>query len=272
MASFQEYRRRSLIPLTGLALAAYFLFVFVPLDRRAKKIDAPLTESWQKLSSALGQTNVTTLDFLHITNQLAETRASLLILERARQKAVSRLEVGDAVRAKMTAPFQLVDFQNERSKQLDELARLAKAAKITVDPPVYAGFPEYTADMRQPTLLWPALSFVNDFLKMALTCKVTALHSLDMPLAVTTSPPIPGAGRLTEVPFEVELTGSGASVMRLLQLLPLHAEEARAAGLPEPPPEKPILFIDQLLIRKQSPEKPDEVRVSLRAVGFVYRE
>ena len=46
----------------------------------------------------------------------------------------------------------------------------------------------------------------------------------------------------------------------------------RAAGLPEAPLDKPVLFIDRLVVRKQSPDKPDEVRVSLRAVGFVLRE
>jgi hypothetical protein len=54
--------------------------------------------------------------------------------------------------------------------------------------------------------------------------------------------------------------------------LPLRADELRAAGLPEAPVDKPPLFVDRLIIRKQSPDKPDEVRVWLRVVGFVLRE
>jgi hypothetical protein len=42
--------------------------------------------------------------------------------------------------------------------------------------------------------------------------------------------------------------------------------------LAEAPPEKPALFIDRLVIKKQSPDKPDEVRVWMRLVGFVLRD
>jgi len=48
----------------------------------------------------------------------------------------------------------------------------------------------------------------------------------------------------------------------------MRGDELRAAGFPEAPPEKPPLFIDRLIIKKQSPEKPDEVRVFLRLVAF----
>jgi len=59
---------------------------------------------------------------------------------------------------------------------------------------------------------------------------------------------------------------------KLIQSLPLRADEIRAAGLPEAASDKPVLFIDRLIIAKQSPEKPDEVRVSLRTVGYVLRD
>ena len=64
----------------------------------------------------------------------------------------------------------------------------------------------------------------------------------------------------------------GASLLALLQYLPLRADELKAAGSPEIRPDKAPLFIERLVMRKQSPDKPDEVRLSLRAVGFVFRE
>jgi hypothetical protein len=54
--------------------------------------------------------------------------------------------------------------------------------------------------------------------------------------------------------------------------LPLRANEIQAAGLPEAPADKPPLFVDRLIMQKQSPDKADEVHVWLRAVGFVLRE
>jgi hypothetical protein len=77
---------------------------------------------------------------------------------------------------------------------------------------------------------------------------------------------------LDEIPVQIELTGSTASVVRFLQGLPLRAEEINAAGLPEASTNKPAMFIDKLVLRRQSPDKPDEVRLALRIASFVFPE
>src|SRR5437867_3516339 len=118
MSPFREYRRRSFLPLAGLALAAYFFFALLPLGRRAQSLDAPLQKAWQKLAASLDKDHPASIDFLHVTNQLAETKQAQALLESAKQKAMARLELGPAVRAKMNGPFQLVDYENERSKQM----------------------------------------------------------------------------------------------------------------------------------------------------------
>ena len=269
---FQEFRRRGLIPLAAVALAAYYLFVFLPLGRRAESLDAPLQKAWQKLSASLDQTNAPALDFQQITNRLSETRQALVILENAKQQATARLQLAQPVRDRMSAPFQLVEYENERSKQLDELGNLAKQQQVAVAPAVFAGFPEHTADVKQPALLWAALALIDGLLRTAAQCKVAAIHSLEVPLVFTNAPPTNGTERLTEIPLQLEFTAPVASATRLLECLPLRAEEIRAAGLPEAPADKPVLFVDRLIMKKQSPDKPDEVRVSLRVSGFVLRE
>ena len=271
--SFSEYQRRGLIPLAGLALAAYYLFVMVPLARRAESLDEPLQEAWQKLYVSLDQTNTTAVDFLVITNQLSETRQALQILENAKQQAAARLQLGAAVRTRMHADFQLVDYENERSRQMEELSNLAKQQQAAVAPAVFAGFPEHTAKVKQPALLWAALSLTEGLLRTALQCEVSAIHSIEVPPVLTDAPPANGTERLAKIPLQVEFTGSAASAARLIQCLPLRADEIRAAGLlPDAPADKPVLFVDRLIVQKQSPDKPDEVHVWLRAVGFVMRE
>ncbi len=267
--NLQEYKRRSLVPLSALALALYYGLVFVPVQRRAQSLDEPLQRSWQKLS---GQTNVVALDFLHITNQLAETRRALSQLETARQKAIARLELGSSVRSRLNAPFQLVEYENERSKLMDNLTKLAKEQQVTLEPAVLEGLPEDTADMQQPALLWAALSMVDNLLTGALRVQVSRLQSLEVPLILTNSAASEQAGRWTEIPMQLEFTAPAAAAERFIQGLPLRADEIRAAGLPPTSPDKPPLFIDRLAIRKQSADKPDEVRVWLRLIGFVYRE
>jgi len=268
----RQYKRRAILPLAALALGLYYLFCYLPLGYRAESLDAPLQKAWQDLSASLGQTNAPVIDFRHITNQLNETRQALAILETAKKQATSRLQLAPAVRTRMNAPFQLVEYQSERSKELDELGNLAKQQQVTIAPAVFAGFPEHTANVKEPALLWAELALIDGLLRTALQCKVATLHSLEMPLALTNAPPTNSLERLAEIPLQLEFTAPITNAARLLQCLPLRAEEIRAAGLPEAPPDKPVLFVDRLVVKKQSPDKPDEVRVSLRATGFVLRE
>lgn len=272
MPSFQEYRRLTILPLVAVGLGAYYLFFYVPLDRRSKSLDGPLQTAWKKLAASLDQTNAPALDFTHITNQLSETRQELAILETTKKKAIARLELGASVRNKMNAPFQLVDYENDRSKQMDELGKSATNHQAVVEPAVFAGFPEHTADVKQPALLWAELALIDGLLGTALQCKVAVIHELGVPLSLTNAPSPNGGLELVEIPVQVEFTGPVASVTKLLHSLPLRAEELRAAGLPEAPADKPPLFVDRLVVKKQAADKPDEVRVWLRVVGFVLRE
>src|ERR1043166_3469212 len=140
----REYSRRTLIPVAGLILLAYIFVVYLPLSRRAKSLEEPVQKAWRRLAAALDQTNTTTIDFAQLTNQLSETRQALAVLENTKKEAAARLGLSSNLQEKLTAPFQLVDYENARSKQLDELERQAKEQKITVDPAVYSGFPEHT--------------------------------------------------------------------------------------------------------------------------------
>jgi hypothetical protein len=106
----------------------------------------------------------------------------------------------------------------------------------------------------------------------AIACKVSAIHSLEVPLALTNAPTAETAGRWAEIPVQIEFTAPAGSAVKFVQTLPLRTEELRAAGLTNAIVDKAPMFIDRLIIKKQSPEKLDEVRVSLQAVGFVLRE
>lgn len=272
MSSFREIRRRCALPLAGLALAFFYLLGFLPLARRAASLDMPLETAWRKLAVSLEQTNATAIDFTQLTNQVNETRQALAILEETKKKAAARLELSETLRTQLNAPFQLVDYQNERSKQIDHLDQQAKQQHVTVDPAVFSAFPEHTVDIRDPALLWPALVLTDNLLGTAVRSQVTAIHSLEVALDLTNAPPTDSPGRWSEIPIQVEFTASAEIAAKVIQSLPLRADEIRAAGLPEAPPEKMPLLIDRLVVRKQTPEKLDEVRVWLRAVGFVLRD
>src|SRR5436309_6069054 len=120
MRNSREIKRRCALPLALLGLAAYYAFAFVPLTRKAESLDAPLQKAWLKLAASLEQPNAAGLDFSQISNQLNETRQELASLEGLKKKAANRLELAPELRARFNSTFQLVDFQNERSKQMDD--------------------------------------------------------------------------------------------------------------------------------------------------------
>jgi hypothetical protein len=272
MASFHEYKRRTIIPLAGVALALYYVFVFVPIDNRSRELNEPLQKGWKILASSIGQTNAMAIDFLHITNQLSETKEALKSLQDAKSRAFRRLELSEELRTTLNAEFQLVEYQIARSQQMDALVSLAKKFNVSIEPAVLAGFPEHTVEVTQPELLWASLNIVKGLLTTAVQSKVSAIHSLDVPMVLTNTLVTSASWMVSGIPLQVELTGSAAAVTQFLRSLPFRGDEMKAAGWPDAPADKPPLFVDGIVMRKQGPEKPDEVHVTLRAVGFVLRE
>ncbi len=311
MAGFGEIQRRAIIPLVGLALAGCYLMIYRPFARRAAAMDAPVHKSWTRLATSLEQTNSASIDFVHITNQLNDTRQALATLDSARQKAAVLLALSPPVRARMNAPFQLVDYENERSKKMEAIGTLAKQRQTTLDAGVLSGFPEHTTEVKQPALLWFALALTDSLLTTALQSGISSIHSLELPLPPTNSlpaalqqaepklfglqefssvrffdpqgsstqnstnslapatvPPPSDAFRpvgprtqLIGIALQIEMTGPADHMLKILQTISSRDDSDR---LP--------LFIDRLVIKKQSPEKTDEVRVWMRVVGFVLGE
>lgn len=261
-----------LIVIAALALAVGYLFVLLPISRRADKLNEPLDKTWNKLAAALNQTNNPSIDFVGITNQLEATRQAFAALAKARQEALSRSDLGNVVRERLSGPFQLVDYESERGALQDYFRKLAAQSKVTIAPAVFDGFPVHTADLKQPDLLWAELAIIENLLTQAIRCKVTSIESLEALTAFTNYPPSRGTWSLAEIPVRIELKAPAAAITSLLQSLPRRADEIKAAELPEALPQKPALLLDRIMLRKQSPDKPDDVHASLRVVGFVFRE
>lgn len=266
-----ETRYRSILPFLAFVLGAVYLFVFVPIDRKAASLDVPLKQSWRKLAGALGQTNAFKLDFVSLTNQLTQTRAALAAFEAARKQARARVELDADLRAQIAQPFVLVDYLIEAGRRMDALVRLAKQANVILEPAVLAGFPEQSADMKDPVLMWAELAFLDSLMTTAINAKITTIHFIAAQMPLTNAPPSNNSRSPVELPMQIELTGPISNVAQFLQTLPLRADEIQTAGLPLAPTNKPAMFIDRLVLRKQSPAKLDEARVSLRAVGFVFQ-
>ncbi|MBA4149791.1 MAG: hypothetical protein H0X66_16885 [Verrucomicrobia bacterium] len=274
LSSRQSRRAQNILILTGLVLAMYYLVVFRPMDQRSAQLDRPLREAWQKLAAArISSDGDQELNIVEIEKNLQEVKGAVATIQQARETVEAAVALDRSVRHKMREPFQLVDFQIEELLRIEELGRSAQQNNVTIAPVVFAHFPEYQADRGESELLWGQLALLHRVLETAIDCKVSVIQSIQLPSLVpharsATNAPV----FLYEIPLHVELVGSMESITKLLAALPHGGGEKEAADLSAVAPASSALFIDRIVLRKNSPENPDEAHLDLRVCGFIYRE
>lgn len=254
----------------GLCLAVYHIAVYRPLTRATAEIDLPLTKAWRELlntSPLAGELDAGYGE--RIAAGLAQARDTGVRLEALKATTLKRIEPDPAIRARMGRPFQLIEFQGERQVRLEALSGLAAKQKVGLGRGVEDGFPEYTAGRRSPSLLWPQLLVAHHVVAAALQSRVTTVSVVRLPPIRFHAGTNSGDLALVEIPAQIELEGTAGAVAQFLEGLPLQPEEIKARGLPEAGPEKPVLFIRSVLLRKVARERPDQTRLELGVSGFV---
>lgn len=257
----------------GLALAAYCLLVYLPLQDRNATLDEPLRNARKNLVTInVENPFVGGLEPDRIADTLARMDRDLDSLKRSERAILARVQLDAPTRAKMRAPFQLIDYQNERQLRIEELSALAKKQGVALEPAVFAGFPEFVADRPEPGLLWAQLNVVSHLVGAAIQAKVTTIHAITSPTPEGLRFADGGGVFLDVIPIRIETSGPADALAHFLRILPLRSEEAKPLSLPEPLPAKPALFIERMILRKTTPEKTDQGHLELHARGYVYRD
>lgn len=263
-------RTQTVLIVCGLLLALYYFFLYRPLSKTSESLDEPLMGLWQQLvrTNAQDQT-VEGLDADDIQATLQQAQISRVRFEAFRQTLLARLELDPAITRKLSEPFQLIDFQNERQDRIADLSRLAKLRAVELDTNVLEEFPNYPVDHGVPALLWAQLVLCESVLKTAINSGNSRISRINVQPVRSASTNVEGSVYLHEIPLEIELSGSMLAVSRFLTSLPMRSDEVLALGLPEADRSKAPYFIDRLLLTKQSPEQMDGVSVRATVVGYL---
>jgi hypothetical protein len=257
---------------TVLAVLVYLLG-YQPVARRAESLDRPLRVAWDSFASTNQSSEATAgvlLDQLPARLELLRQASTELTAVRALVEG--RVGLDSNVVAELEAPFQLIDFENERLRYAEALFALAKEQKVGFEPAATNGLPQYLAETREPALLWARLHFARYLLLTAIHAPVAGVRDLAQLPAVSHRSVIDGRRYYEELPMRIEVVGPVEGVRRFLASLPLRGDELAPAGVAMPLTNKPALFLSHLLARKSAPERPGEVRVELIASGFVPTE
>jgi hypothetical protein len=251
----------------------FYLLGYQPVARRADSLDRPLRLAWESFASTNQSSEATAGVVLdQLPARLELIKQASLDLTSLRFLVEDRVRMHSNVLAQLDTPFQLIDFENERLRYAESLFALAKSKKVGFEPAATNGLPEYTADTREPALLWARLDFARHLLLAAVHAPVSSVRDLVQLPAVSHRSLIDGRRYYEELPMRVEVVGPVEGVGRFLVSLPLHGDELASLGLAAPLTNKPVLFISHVLARKSAPERPGEVRVELIASGFVPTE
>jgi hypothetical protein len=270
-AARRRRRTQGLLFLVALGLGAYVWLVYQPLVRQGAELDGPLIELWTELAELSPAAPLQVGDRLpQIDAALDQAREAIDTLGRTREALEARIDPGPGLVERIEAPFQLIEFQNERLLVGEQLTRLAQQRKVTLDPGLASGFPEYMVDRAHPSLLWAQLTLLRHTLTSAINSGVTAVGAARSPAFTLHRGVHAGGEFLVEIPIELELLASAPAAVRFLESISLRSDEIQERGLPEAGADKPAYFIHRVLIRRESREKLDEVRLRLTVSSLVY--
>ncbi|MFN0066917.1 MAG: hypothetical protein ACKVYV_04685 [Limisphaerales bacterium] len=255
-------RPLAFVLLGSLALAVVYVAVERRLAARLAEQEGPLADLRRRLALAAGEAGLTNhVSPERLAARLAGLRAAGEEIAAAAVVAQARLALPASLRERVEAPFQLVDFQNETERRLEDLGRTAGEAKVALGAGVAGGFPRHSPDFVRPELQWAQLELVSRLVRAAVAAQVVAIHDVGVP--DTPGRPLDGSPGWDEVRAFMAFTGPADAAMKLLAALTLIPAEADAAGFPSGLAGQPALLLDHLLVRRTALERPDEVNVEL---------
>ncbi len=269
MIATKKYRHlQKTLLLICLVLGIYTFAIYLPLNSWVKSFDKPIEQNWKVLNKkfplSISQHGIDISPLEKNIKDYDEIEARLEALKITIEKQTT---FSQQVMEKLKQPFQLVEYQNERQLRQEELQAAASTNLVTIYPGVLANYPEYYSEMKNPELLWAYLSMVQNSLLSAINCHITSINSLMIKPVKSIALDDKTNALPTELNFKITVSGNSQSVLKFITLLPAkYSPEVKDAFIKM---DKPELYIDRILIKKDGIEDTDNVMADLRICGFV---
>ncbi|MGC8742750.1 MAG: hypothetical protein ACP5T0_02580 [Verrucomicrobiia bacterium] len=271
MIATKKYRhlQKTLLVITVLLLF-YTFAIYIPLRNWVESANRPIENSWKELIKkfplSLNNEGVNLKPLEESLKTLEETRARL---ESLKLNIAQQTSFPKEVLEKLKQPFQLVDYQNERQLRQEELQAAASSNNVTIYPGVLVNYPEYSSDLKNPELLWAYLAMTQEALLTAVDCHIVSINSLNVKPVRSLNYDEKTNALPTEINFRLSISGSSHSILKFLTLLPQkhNAGDSKEISIKL---NKPELYIDRILLKKEGIDEPDMVMADLRICGFVF--
>lgn len=253
-----------------LVLALVYFAGYRSLSHRAEALDRPLRQAWESFATTNQSSEATAgLSLDQLPGALEALQRAGTDLAEIRGRVAERVRLPAAWWEQIRAPFQILEYDNERTRLAESLVALARSRKLALDPGVTNGLPVRTPETPEPALLWARLGFARELVLSALHCQVSAVRELAQLPPVSHRSRVDGRRLYEELPMRVEVVGPLDAVNRWLTSLPLTGADLETVGLAHVLTNKPALFLSHLRARKSAPDRPAEVRAEVVVSGFV---
>lgn len=267
----RQYRKRLSLGVGLGILIAYYLLVFRPLVQEERAKIGPFEDVQAELAEiAENNPAISGLSFGALNEIESKLRQSLINSSEARNLIDKRYAPEPAIATNLVRAWQLIDYQNERSKRSAALGSLAQTKNVKIFPAVTAGLPELTADTEREreNLLWAQLGLVDAVMKTAVEGGVTSLDSVGVPEPIIYPAGNKSETQLIEIPIRVEFSGNWEEITRTLGTLLLEEKDRKKLGLPDLE-GLPGMSLRHIIARKSPPEGPSTIQLEVEFSGFI---
>ena len=256
------------ITLMVILLLAYYLGYFRPLADREEAMTAPLDEAQQEINEAARHdaalAGLTPAELLLNQRQLDRTATNLVS---ARETLTERYSLTGDLYARMSAPFQLIDYQNARLDVVDRVSREAAERKVKLATAVVTGLPQYRYGEIRPGILWGQLAASEAVLRAAIAAGVESIPNVGAPSIIVHRSRVDGRITLLEVPVRITVEGNGNALARFLVSLTTDAAQQKELGWTDEVP-RVVVTLTRLLARRMEATPTDKLSLEIEVSTF----
>ncbi len=164
-----------------ILLSLFFIFVFIPLLDRNKRLEAEVQESYRDLMELnRNSPYVVGIDASSVETNLVEIKPRINLLRQAYLRQIKLLRLPKEIQKRIHDPFQTFEFILARNELSSALDAKAKEKKVTLDTSVLTGLPEYHYGMPDPQLLWTRLQACDRVLNSLIDVGPTLIQSFSL--------------------------------------------------------------------------------------------
>jgi len=164
-----------------ILLSLFFIFVFVPLLDRNKRLEAEVQESYRDLTELnRNSPYLVGTDASSVETNLVEIKPRINLLRQAYLRQIKLLRLPKEIQKRVHDPFQTFEFILARNELSSALDAKAKEKKVSLDPSVLTGLPEYHYGMPDPQLLWTRLQACDRVLNNLIDVGPTLIQSFSL--------------------------------------------------------------------------------------------